>query len=513
MPKSKIIATTADAIRARALESLQKAGQPRVVAQTLFSAVARAAGLSASRNLVNDFTSVKPIVKEMCLRGNVEFHHVEGGTSYYTIPSIDSYTGNSAHPVGGASVEASKHFVEGTPHLQAARLIASREWTPNMKRLQEAADMIVQGKKFDGGQWVPCLESDEAYKTQRMQVAAVQALTKNGERRFAFDVKCDDRGRFYVRGGYASPYMGKFGRWLWTGDDEVTLDHRTSFAQNFALLTGSDWGKHCGVGSADEGDFWRGVLAPFGVDIKPHSVHRDACKLYGMPLFYGASKARAEESAIPRLKEAVSLGEITEEEAEKIRKALTAFGEKLASFGEKTRAYAQSFVDWGEFPEWETPSGFIARKSYYHHKTVVWNSGENDVCFYPKSMTVIVKTKRICEQPRPDSADKSVLVATCANILQSLDASVMALTVIKYHAATGRKLFPLHDSYTVKREDAEVLTECVCEAMREVADSPQIKALRRELGLMPVKVITGRAKPSKDCVNLDLRAMNPLDEE
>lgn len=518
MATSKIIAHVQmrmEELKAETLRRLQKAGRPRVVAQTVFITAARACGLQATRNIVSDMTAVKPLVRAMVADGSLVFHHVEGGTSYYTIPSVDGMTGNTAHTPGEATFEVDpRHIEQDCLHLQAGKLIASRVWRINTRRLEEAKDRNANGYVFNDFKWEKApAEDDTAFVAQRQQIAAISAIVDSIGVSVSFDAFCDDRGRFYVRGGYASPYMGKLGRWLYTADDECTLDHRTSFAQNFSMLTGDSMGKHCGVGTAEDCDFWHGLLAPYGVDIAPHSLHRNACKAFGMPLFYGAGQSLAAERRDALLKQAVSAGEIDDEQAKAIAEALDAVGEKLKGFQELTRSFAQSFVDWGEDPHWKTPSGFRAEKRYRTHKAIVWNSGENDCTWYcPKSMTVKVKTGVICTQPK-DEADKSVLVATTANILQSLDAALMAKVIVAFKQETGVTLFPLHDSYTVPKELAPALTACVIQAMRELADSDEMKALRRELNLPPVKVITGKARPSDQMRNLDLRQMNPLDEE
>nr|DAQ74808.1 MAG TPA: DNA directed RNA polymerase [Caudoviricetes sp.] len=512
---SKIIARVTarlEEMKAETLRILQKQGRPRVPAQSLFIAACRAAGLEARRNLVSDFTAVKPLVRALVASGDVEFHHVEGGTSFYTVPSIDPATGNSARPAGqGVAEPDDLRLPEDSLHSRALSLLAKKAWRVNRERLTIAQEQNAQGKLFHDGQWVECDGQDDSFKQQTLQIAAVSALFERQDA-VSFDTFTDDRGRLYIRGGYTSPHMGKLARWLYTADDEITLDHRTSFAQNYSLLTGSQWGKHCGIGTSEDCDFWAGMLKPYGIEIAPHSQARQACKAYGMPRFYGAGQKLAAERAGAALQAAVSTGELSQDEATAILDALEKLGESLTSFQTKTRAFAQSFVEWGEHPQWKTPSGFTALKRYYHHRSIVWNSGENEVSCMPKSMTVLVQTRQICETVK-DEHDKSVLVATTANILQSLDASVMAMTIVKFHERTGLVLFPIHDSYTVPSEHADALRECVIESMRQVADSDEVKALRRELGLMPVKVLTGKARPNPQMVNLDLRAMNPLDEE
>lgn len=518
MAKSKIIAHVEkrlDEMKADTMKILQKQGRPRVPAQTVFFAACKAAGLEATRNIVSDFTAVKPLIRSLVADGSLQFQHVEGGTSYYRIPGINPMTGNSARPAGQGVAEPDElRLQEDSLHLQALKLLAKKVWRVNRARLLKAKEQNAMGKLFKEGKWIDCepeSEDQDAFKQQTLQIAAVSALFEKQEA-VSFDTFCDDRGRFYIRGGYTSPHMGKLARWLYTQDDEVTLDHRTSFAQNYALLTGSGWGKHCGVGTKEDCDFWAGMLKPFGVEIAPHSQARSACKAYGMPRFYGAGAKLASERAEDILQGAVATGELTQEASEAILEALEKLGEALTSFQEKTQAFAKSFTDWGEFPAWDTPTGFHAIKRYYHHKPVVWNSGENDASCMPKSMTMIVKTRSICVDVK-DEHDKSVIVATTANILQSLDASVMGTVIVKFHERTGLTLFPIHDSYTVPAEHARTLKECVIEAMREIANSDEMKALRRELNLPPVKVITGKARPDSQMVNLDMREMNPLDEE
>ena len=331
---SKIIAhvqARMEELKAETLRRLQRAGRPRVVAQTVFITAARACGLQATRKIVNDMTAVKPLVRAMVADGSLVFHHVEGGTSYYTIPSVDGMTGNTAHTPGEATFEVDpRHIGEDCLHLQAGGLIASRVWRVNMSRLEIARAQHEQGFAFNEGKWVVANPSDDSYKQQGLQIAAISAICEKLGGKVAFDAFCDDRGRFYVRGGYASPYMGKLGRWLYTADDEVTLDHRTSFAQNFSLLTGDAMGQHCGVGTAEDCDFWHGLLAPYGVNIAPHSLHRDACKAYGMPLFYGAGQSLAASRRDALLAEAVSAGEISEEQAKAIAEALDAVAQGLS---------------------------------------------------------------------------------------------------------------------------------------------------------------------------------------
>lgn len=495
---------------------LHKEGRPRIPAQTLFIKVAQAAGFKCRRNIVSEFTAVKPVVATMVANGFLDFHYVEGGTSFYTVNGVNPMTGNSAHPAGEASAEIdSNHLPEGenSLHLQALQLLAKKVWHVNMPRLEKAKEMNAKGHVFDEGEWRAVEKDNETLKAQAMVIAAVSACAEATGNRMSFDSHGDHRGRLYLRGGYACPQNNHLARWLYSADDEISLDHRTSFAQNYSLLTGDNIGQHCGVGSSEGGDFWAGMLAQYGIAVKPHSIHRQACKAFGMPMFYGASVDTAKSKAKPLLDDAVAAEEITAEESAQLLKALEKVGEGLKSFGERVRAFVGTFTMWGEHPAWVTPSGYHACQKYYTRESIVWNSGENETWAYPKSMTIQIETRKICERPRKDVPEKSVLVATTANILQSLDASIMAMTICKFYEQTGLILAPVHDAYIVPKEYAAVLTACVIDSMRELADSDQIKTLRRELNLPPVKVITGKARPSSSMRNLDLREMNPLDEE
>lgn len=495
---------------------LQKEGRPRIPAQTLFIKVAQSAGFKCRRNIVSEFTAVKPIVATMVANGLLDFHYVEGGTSYYTVNGVDPATGNSAHPAGEASAEIDPHHLpegENSLHLQALQLLAKKVWHVNMPRLEKAKEMNAKAFIFNEGEWRAVEKDDETLKAQAMVIAAISACAERTGNRMSFDVFADHRGRLYIRGGYACPQNSHLSRWLFSADDEISLDHRTSFAQNYSLLTGDNIGRYCGVGSSEGGDFWAGMLAQYGVNVKPHSLHREACKAFGMPMFYGASVDTATDRAEPLLEKAVKAAEISEEEAKETLKALEKVGEGLKSFGERVRAFVGTFTMWGEHPAWVTPSGYHACQKYYTRESIVWNSGENETWAYPKSMTIQIETRKICERPRKDVPEKSVLVATTANILQSLDASIMAMTICKFYEQTGLILAPVHDAYIVPKEYAAVLTACVIDSMRELADSDEIKTLRRELNLPPVKIITGKARPSDQMRNLDLRQMNPLDEE
>ena len=523
MAKSKIVTAYEKNFEARMTERLQETGRPRLPAQSLFAMVAKEAGYNVNaRNCVSVYTAIKPLIEGLVLAEIVKFRHVENGTSFYTIPCIPQ-DGAGVKPAGMGEFRTSWRVQKDTPHYKAGVALAGRVFKPNLEALKEAEEQTAQGFVFHKGEWkskadyFPVEEDDKSYddllQTQMRQCASIRALSKQYPLGFSFDVKCDDRGRFNYLGGYASPHYGRLARKIYTLSEMVTLDHRTSFAQNFALLTGSAIGRNCGVGTDVDTDFWAGSLAHYGVTVKPHSPEREVCKRYGMPRFYGAGEQTATEKATLVASEYISRGKLSEQRFKELLKALQALGENLRDFGDRARAFAQSWVDIGEQPRWQTPSGYTSCQEYWTHVDRVWNSGTNETWAYPKSMTSRLETRRICERSDKERGDKSVLVATTANILQSLDASVLALATVEFTALTGYAPYTIHDSYTVHKDDAATLTMCVVNAMRKVADSAEVKALRRELSLPPVKVLFGSRKEDPKARNLDMRAMNPLDIE
>lgn len=502
---------------------LSAMGKPRIPAQTLFAIVSECAGYDVNaRNVVGIYTMVKPLVEALVLSETIKFRFVENGTSFYTVPTIPS-DGTGVKPAGKGELRTSWRLPKSSVHYTAGVALATRVFKANTEALAEAEKQLTQGLVFHKGEWKskqdykPVEDDDKKYDdllaVQMRQVSSIRALTQQYPTGWSFDVKCDDRGRFNYLGGYASPHCGRLARMLYTLDDMVTLDHRTSFAQNFSLLTGSKLGKMCGVGTDADVDFWTSALAHYGLTIKPHSPEREISKRYGMPRFYGAGETTATEKATSVAGEYIAKGKLSEQRFKELLKALQCLGEDLRDFCERARAFAQGWVDIGEHPRWTTPSGYTSCQKYYTHVDKAWNSGTNEVWAYPKNMTSRLATRRICEKSDKEKGDKSVLVATTANILQSLDASVLALAIVEFKSLTGYAPYTIHDSYTVMKEDHVTLMTCVVNAMRKVADSDEVKALRRELALPPVKVLFGNRKEDPKVRNLDMRAMNPLDIE
>lgn len=522
MAKSKSIVAT-EATLEKITARLQREGRPTIPAQSMFPLVASAAGYHVNaRNSNAVYTEIKPLLEQLILAEVVKFHYVEGGTSFYEVPTVPQ-NGTGVKPAGQGEVRPNWRLSEDSLHLQAMRAIAQHVFITNREHLTIAEEQNLSKRVFHKGEWksqseyMPTEEDDLKYEDllmrQSRMIACHKALLESHPEGWSFDVFADDRGRVYYAGGYASPHCGSLARYLYTLAGQVTCDHRTSFAQNFALLTGSKIGQWCGVGTDADTDFWTNALEHYGCEIQPHSPEREIAKRYGMPTFYGAGKQRATESADAVAGEFLSRGKLSKARYEELMKALDKMGDDLRDFSERARSFAQSWVDIGEHPQWETPSGFHAEKHYWTHINRVWNSGTNETWAYPKSMTSRLKTRRICERSDKERGDKSVLVATGANLLQSLDASVLTRACLKFYEETGYTPYVIHDSYTVREEEKDTLQRCVIEAMIETADSDQLKTLRRELSLPPVKVLTGKRTPDPKCRNLDMRAMNPLDIE
>ena len=504
-------------------KTLAERGKPRYTAQGMFALCARAIGYRVNaRNYREACTACKPFIEALVLEGVISFQYRQGLTSYYKVPCVPSSGTGAVAPRTGV-YENSWHASTDSLHSQAGALLAQAVFTPNLKVLENAEEQLREGRVFHNDVWLdkadykPTKKDDLVYSdllvTQMHQCASIRALAETFPTGFSFNVKTDDRGRFYYRGGYASPHFGKLNRAIYTHEGQVTLDHRTSFAQNFSLLTGSPIGQHCGVGSAEPVDFWVGMLRPYGVDIKADSIERKIAKAYGMVGFYGAGSDTCKADADRVARDALATGKLSETRYRELLEALAKVGESLSDFGERTRSFARQWVDIGEQPRWTLPTGFEASKDYWCHLDCEWNSGTNEAWAYPVSMTTRLETRRICERQNDEKGDKSVLVATTANILQSIDSAVLALAVLEFHGRTGYAPYCIHDSYTVRTEDEKTLLSCVVNAMRKVCDSPELARLRRELSLPPVKAIFGRRKPDPKARNLSLIDMNPLERE
>ena len=458
---------------ARALEAREVS---KYSAQSFFLKVAQLMGLPISpRKLKQSLASAKHAVKALVDNGWVDFYYNEGSYSWYIIPTTAERAKMSARAVGEGRVLENWRLPSDSLHMQAAQLMATRKYTPNPKRVQTLKQRLTEGFVFKDGKFAkmdedPLAEDREKYEEQK---AIAEALDTLGAA--SFDCGCDGRGRFYLGGGLISPQNGRLLRWLFTHDDETTLDHRTSFAQLLALLYGlPELGKRCGIGTAEPCDLYIGILKAAGIDADHDSPERKVCKKIIMPMAYGQSAKNAQ-------KEAEELGKSLGIEPERLRKVIDAALKAAKAFEKLSfdaRRFAQECADDGEMPQWTTPSGFRAMKEYYTRRRVEWCTSDDSGETMPCSMTFLIPTKVIATKGSEELGYKSVLVATAANIIQSLDAALMARVVVEFHKQTGEIPFTIHDSYTVSKKNADALRRIVADQMGEPLNTLRFISIR-----------------------------------
>lgn len=489
---------------ASTVRSIAKALEAREVskysAQSFFLKVCSLMGLPTSpRKIKQSLASAKHAVKALVDSGYVDFYYNEGSYSWYIIPTSAERAKMTARPVGAGQVLESWHLPAESLHMQAAKLMATRKYTPNPERVKTLKAKLAEGIVFKDGGWVkldeaPTEEDKTRYEEQQ---AIAEALDTLGAA--SFDVGCDDRGRFYLGGGLISPQAGRLMRWVYTSNEEVTLDHRTSFAQILSLLYGlPDLGIKCGIGTEKPCDLYLGILKAAGIDADHDSPERKVVKKVVMPMAYGQSMKNAQ-------KEAEDLGKSLGIEPARLKAVIDAALKAAKAFEKLSfdaRRFAQECADDGEQPKWTTPSGFIACKEYTTRRRVEWCTGDDSGETMPCSMTFLIPTRVIATQSNAELGYKSVLVATAANIVQSLDAALMARVVVRFHKETGEVPFTIHDSYTVSRENAETLKHIVADEMGALCSSREMDQIRREL-----RIPRGRLGL------LDFGKMNPLEQE
>lgn len=117
-------------------------------------------------------------------------------------------------------------------------------------------------------------------------------------------------------------------------------------------------------------------------------------------------------------------------------------------------------------------------------------------------MTFHLKTKMLSDNSESSTNVKKAYIATTANIIQSLDAALLARSIVTFYQRTKEIPFTVHDSYTVSRDNAKVLEEVVCDEMRKLLNDPDMKKLRKLL-----RIPAGRIQ------HMDLTLMYPLSEE
>lgn len=507
------------------VNAVRESRKQTITAQALFSIVARAEGYKLMpRNAAETFKAVSETVRTLVESGEISYQYAPDG-GYYTV--------HHHTPQEVQGVEPNHRFNGDSLHLQAARIMSARIFTPNMTRVKIAREELEAGLVYSGGEWLNREEYERKLVVDAFEEATndslnevkpfneLRAIQKWMIEQFeqdssprVFPVKNDDRGRFYYKGGFLSPHNGRFARWLYTHEDECTFDHRTSFVQMISLILGDDeLGRQVGITSDAEGDFYQTLAKEAGLEIDRHGTDREAMKRAIMPASYGAgeklSRARFEK--------------VYADKGEEVNKALWEVVAKslkiFAHLQAQTRNFAREFAEDGETPEWLTPSGFTAKKHYFVHRQVqvVFDVDESNSWYRPMTMKISVPTKLISTQSvkaeNGQPGQKSVIVATMANLVQSLDASLMAHVIYNFHQATGEILYPIHDSYTVDKDRAEILQRVVRDSIRKIATSPELAEIRRMLHLPPVRVQTTDEVPEGRGRVLDLRWMNPLETE
>lgn len=469
-------------------------------AQSFFMQIIHMLNLPDSpRKIKDSLRAVKPFIKELVDMGAVDFYYREGGYSTYVVPCSKERARMTARPAGCGEVRTSWHMPEGCVHSQAAALLAKRTFTPDPEKVKEMKARLEGGQIFQDGKWLPLGEypTEEAKALATEQELIADALSDLGAT--SFDVACDDRGRFYFGGGLISPHNGRLLRWVYTHEDEVTLDHRTSFAQLLSILYGlPELGAKCGIGTEEDTDLYCGILAKAGITAKHGDPEREVTKRIIMPMAYGQGAKNAQKTG-------EDLGRkfgIEPERLQAVIQAALEAGKAFEKLSYDARQMAAEFADDGEMPRWTTPSGYVAQKDYFTRKRVEWCSGDDSGEYFPCSMTFVIPTKVIATQTNAEMGFKSVLVATAANIIQSLDAALLARVVIRFHGETGEIPFTIHDSYTVSREHADTLRRIVGEEMKALSESPEMRQIRKDL-----RIPTGRVG------RIDWDKMNPLDLE
>lgn len=480
---------------------LKNRPRTKYAAQSIFVFIAHFLKLPLhSRNYLSVLKEVKCYVEDLIVAGYLNFHYEKGDRSWYEVTdhnkeSVPRYR----LPGEGRFFLDPEHLTSSSIHAKAGQLLARRIFVVNKDHLSQLKSETYLGKVFDNEVFRDGNSfSEEKYleklNFQKRILKELEDLDQT-----SFDVKTDDRGRFYFFGGIISPHAGRLTRWLYKQENELTLDHRASFAQITSLLYGNrEMGKLCGLGSLSREDFYLSILKKSGLNVSKDSIERKIVKQIIMPMAYGESFENAKEKAYDLAME-YGVSENTLKLILDACKDYVGFFKKLIF---DTRNFSKSFTDWGDHPAWRTPSGFDACKKYLCTKKVTWNTGEGAEIYYPISMTFHLKTKMLSDNSESSTNVKKAYIATTANIIQSLDAALLARSIVTFYQRTKEIPFTVHDSYTVSRDNAKVLEEVVCDEMRKLLNDPDMKKLRKLL-----RIPAGRIQ------HMDLTLMNPLSEE
>ena len=455
--------------------------------QTVFLRTARALRLEIKPRNVEPLRECLPIIRDLVDDGILEYWHSET-MPRYTLREGATCRAYCRTAPTGAIIRARNNRGNG---LRALELMSARPFYLNKARVRAELDKVAADLETLPQAWEDGILRGEAYASQKAALEAKQAQCKAllalPDTAVYFDTAADYRGRLYFGGGLASPHNGKFAREVFTREDEVTLDCRSSFAQMIALLTGdAALGRACGIGTTDECDLYLQVAEQAGIDRQKAAAHRDALKHAIMPRAYGAGEARSKEALA---------GAFTETEQVAILKRLDSF----TRITKRAQAAAAEWADDGDQLEWTTPCGNHPRQEYYIAKSVVFCTGSNDRLYYPPSFALTLRTQ-YAQRNRTEFQSGAILGST-ANIVQSLDASLCAEVICRFFDATNIVPFTIHDSFTIPKEHADMLRKIVAEVMRDMYSDPEMIELRKMLKIIPPKA------------GIDFSKMNPLSEE
>lgn len=454
--------------------------------QNVFLRTARALGLEIKPRNVEPLRECLPIIRDLVDGGVIEYWHSETMPRYTLREGAVAKSSCRTEPTG-AVIRARNNRGNG---LRALELMSARPFYLNRARVRVELDQVTADLETLPQAWADGILRGEAYNSQKAALEAKQAQCKAllslPNSAVYFDTAADYRGRLYFGGGLASPHNGKFAREVFTREDEVTLDCRSSFAQMITLLTGdAALGRACGIGTTDECDLYLQVAEQAGIDREKAKAHRDALKHAIMPRAYGAGEARSKEA----------LTSFTESEQVAILKRLDSF----TRITKRAQTAAAEWADDGDELEWSTPCGNHPKQEYYVMKSAVFCTGSNDRLYYPPSFALTLRTQYV-QKNRTEFQSGAVLGAT-ANIVQSLDASLCAEVICRFFDATDIVPFTIHDSFTIPKEHADTLRKIVCEVMRDMYNDPEMIELRKMLKIIPPKA------------GIDFSQMNPLSEE
>lgn len=455
--------------------------------QNVFLRTARALGLEIKPRNVEPLRECLPIIRDLVDEGVIEYWHSETMPRYTLREGAVAKSSCRTAPTG-AVIRARNNRGNG---LRALELMSARPFYLNRARVRTELDLVTVDLETLPQAWQDGILRGEAYTSQKAALEAKQAQCKAllalPDTAVYFDTAADYRGRLYFGGGLASPHNGKFAREVFTRRDEVTLDCRSSFAQMITLLTGdAALGRACGIGTTDECDLYLQVAEQAGIDREKAKAHRDALKRAIMPRAYGAGEARSKEALADAF---------TEAEQVAILNRLDSF----TRITKRAQAAAAEWADDGDSLEWTTPCGNHPRQEYCITKSAVFCAGSNDRLYYPPSFALTLRTQYV-QKNRTEFQSGAVLGST-ANIVQSLDASLCADVICRHFDRAGEIPFTIHDSFTVKEENADSLKQTVCEVMKDMYTAPEMIELRKMLKIIPPKA------------GIDFSLMNPLSEE